>query len=252
MQMIKRISLTVLTMVLMLSMSVPVFALNKEKATAVLEAQKKDGTPVDVTEVDTWFQGRIPATEKRTLKKGTSYTTVGNGGCSYFAAAFMLLKMGELDLLGGESPVTVLDKMEAIDGYLSFGKMDFQRIREAYPNVTCCEYRTPLTGQISDRISQIKEKLDNGYYVIATVVGGVTDGHYIFIDSITENGDMIIGDSAFAGTKWSDTFGAAGSTITDISVFRSSRVNSYDCPSIYEYKDYAEEGKDFSLKAVTL
>jgi len=252
MQMIKRISLTVLTMVLMLSMSVPVFALNKEKATAVLEAQKKDGTPVDVTEVDTWFQGRIPATEKRTLKKGTSYTTVGNGGCSYFAAAFMLLKMGELDLLGGESPVTVLDKMEAIDGYLSFGKMDFQRIREAYPNVTCCEYKTPLTGQISDRISQIKEKLDNGYYVIATVVGGVTDGHYIFIDSITENGHKNIGDRPFAGTKWSDTLGGAGSTNTDISVFRSSRVNSYDCPSIYEYKDYAEEGKDFSLKAVTL
>lgn len=250
--MAKKISIVLLTLVLMLSLQVPVFALNKDKATAVLEEQKKTGKVLDLTEVDTWFQGRIPATEKRTLKKGTSYTSIGNGGCSYFAAAYMLLKMGELDLLGGESPVTVLDKMEAIDGYLTFGKMDFQRIKEAYPHVTCCEYKTPLTGTVPERIEQIREKLDNGYFVIATVVGGVTDGHYIFIDSITSDGDMVIGDSAFNGTKWNDTFGPSGSTITDISVFRSSQVNSYDCPTIYEYKEYLESGKGLSLKAVSL
>ncbi|MBR2189145.1 MAG: hypothetical protein IJ860_07040 [Eubacterium sp.] len=249
--MTKRIWMTLLTLLLIFSMQVPVFALDKEKATAALEKQKKTGV-LDTTEVDTWFQGRIPQTDKRTLKKGTSYTTIGNGGCSYFAAAYMLLKMGDLDLLGGETPVTVLDKMESIDGYLSFGKMDFLRIREVWSDVTCCEYKTPLTGTMPERVEQIREKLDNGYFVIATVVGGVTDGHYIFIDSITDDGDMIIGDSAFGGTRWSDTFGPSGSTITDISVFRSSNVNSYDCPSIYEYKEYLESGKDFSLKPVSL
>ena len=211
--------------------ALPVYAVNQGEALHDIYS----GT-IDTTKVETWLQGSIPA-DNRYLKAGTSSDTVNAGGCSYFAAAYMLLKMGKLDLLSGESPSTVIDKMEAIQGWITFGKMDFNRIGEAFPGVTCREYKTVLPGNTNEeKIALIKQRIDEGYFVILTIAGNTTNGHYIFVDSVTDDGDMIIGDSGANGTKWSDTHGPSGDNIIDYSLFQCENVVPNECPSIYKIK----------------
>ena len=44
-------------------------------------------------------------------------------------------------------------------------------------------------------------------------------GHYLFVDHVLDN-DLVIGDPAFPGTKWSDNWGAHGAQIVKIYCYR--------------------------------
>ena len=46
-----------------------------------------------------------------------------------------------------------------------------------------------------------------------------SEGHYIFIDKVLED-DMIIGDPGYPGTRWSENWGAHGSSIVKIYCYK--------------------------------
>ncbi len=81
--------------------------------------------------------------------------------------------------------------------------------------------------EVTRLMRQMIEK--KGWFLIACVVGDVTnyqneeyysEGHYIFIDSFLKDGDFLIGDSAFPGTRWSDNWGAHGARIVKLYAYR--------------------------------
>ena len=209
-----------------------------ENAQAVMDQFAATGYE-DTSDMTTWYQGRVPSMEGRTLQNNTSTESFMSGGCSYYAAAYMLAAMGYLHTTWGENPLNVINLSEENGLWLSWGKMDYERINEIYPDVTCEGYKIPLSGTAEERIECIKGFIDDGNYVIATIAGGVTTGHYIYIDSVLEDGDMIIGDSAYEGVLWSDTHGPAGAQLIDITVFtdansmNNNSTNFYVEPNIY-------------------
>ncbi len=222
-----------LTLALALLLPQTVLAVDHEKALAAMETLKAGGS-VDYTDPTIWYQGRVPDATGRMLAAGASGDTVAAGGCSYFAAAYMLYRMGELDIEGGETPMTVLDKMESIRGWLTWGKMDFKRISEVYPNVTCTAYKYPVTGMSEpQQIEFIRRKMLQGCFIILCVAGGQTGSHYIFVDSVTADGDMRIGDSAYEGTYWSTSHRPSGTRIVDVTAFRHATKTPANTESIY-------------------
>ena len=231
--------------------STPYTASAFERDMAYYKLRQFEATGVmDTSDPLSWMQGRVPYTPDRYLKAGQSGDLVGSGGCSYFAAAYMLLKMGQLDIRNGEDPITVLDKMEAIKGWLTWGKMDFTRINEAYPEVTCEGYKKRFpTSDFHKQVQLIREMMDQGYFIIVCLDGPHSNGHYIFIDEVLDDDDMVIGDSAYEGTNWNDTHLMAGAYLLDYSLFRCGDLKPAACPSIYkynlqEYNDPARDGWD--------
>ncbi|MBQ0059581.1 MAG: hypothetical protein KBS83_06475 [Lachnospiraceae bacterium] len=196
----------------------------------------------DDTNPASWRQGIVPE-NWRGLKAGESEDTILNGGCSYFAVAYMLLKMGLLDLEHGETPITVIDKMEAVKGWLTWGKMDYTRINEAYPTVTCHAYKAHFkSNDFHQQLDEMRELMKQGYFIIVCLNGDYSNGHYIFVDEITDDDDMIIGDSSYEGTTWSDLHGPWGGYLIDYSLFTCPGADPLTNPSIYDWniwdKDY--------------
>lgn len=230
----------------------PAYAFERDMAYYRLRQYEATGV-MDTSDPLSWMQGRVPYTPDRYLKAGTSGDRVGSGGCSYFAAAYMLLKMGQLDIRNGEDPITVLDKMEAVKGWLTWGKMDYTRINEVYPEVTCEAYKKRFTtANFHEQVNQIRQMMDQGYFVILCLDGPHSNGHYIFVDEVLDDDDMVIGDSAYEGTNWSDTHAMAGAYLVDYTLFRCGDLKPADCLSIYRYNlqelnDPAKAGWDASL-----
>ena len=83
-----------------------------------------------------WWQGVIPADNSLIIPGGYNSDTLSYA-CSYFSAAFMLVKMGLLKPQNGETPITVIDKARAIGAYsTSWGLLDWSRLPEMYPEIT--------------------------------------------------------------------------------------------------------------------
>ncbi|MDO4478594.1 MAG: hypothetical protein Q4B73_06130 [Lachnospiraceae bacterium] len=205
----------------------------------------------DTSNIAAWIQGRVPYAGTRALRAGESDSTVVSGACSYWAAAYMLAKMGQLDVLNGENPMTVLDRAEAIKGWLTFGKMDYTRINEIWPDVTCHGYKRRFpSSDFNKQLAFIQDLMDQGYFVIICIDGINNNGHYIFADSVTEDGDLVIGDSAYEGTMWSDTHGPQASFFVDYSIFTCKDVMPADTPSIYDFNLQANgrmEGSGYGI-----
>ena len=209
-------------------------AYDLDRMTMQLLNRELNGTQ-DTSDIAAWRQGRVPY-NSAALKKNTAESTVYSGGCSYYAASYMLAKMGVLDVAGGENPDTVIEKMEAVDGWLTFGKMDYTRINEAFPEVTCHAYKAGFaSSDFSAQLDEIRNLMAQGYFVILCIDGPGSQGHYIFVDEVTEDGDMVIGDSAYEGTAWSDYFAIAGFYLVDYSIFTCEGRTPDDCPPLYEY-----------------
>lgn len=231
----KRYFLTIIIMLVMAltAGAVPVQAFSRDEVLYAGRLRENGDADYAMTPAS-WMQGTVPYTPDRYLRAGASSDRVGNGGCSYFAAAYMLLKMGQLDIRSGEDPISVLDKMEAVKGWLTWGKMDYERIDEAYPAVTCHGYKVRFSSSDYHRqVEELRQLTEEGYFIICCLDGAYSNGHYIFIDEILDDDDLVIGDSAYEGTNWSDTHGPLGGYLVDYSIFTCRGVKPADTDSIY-------------------
>lgn len=197
-----------------------------------------------------WWQGVIPNDNSYIIPDGYNSDTLSYA-CSYFSAAFMLVKMGLLKPQNGETPITVIDKARAIGAYAtSWGLLDWNRLPEMYPEITVKDvYYDTSKMSMSEIKDLIFERMASGEFVIACITGSDTNGHYIFIDGFNEDGEMIIGDSVREGFRWSDTYGAPGhnNTIVHIETFMCDSKDPFLCPSIYESHEGYESREIYVL-----
>ena len=220
-----------MSMTLILAAPIPVFA-NKHDYSEI-GAGYQQAYAYDVYR---WWQGSIPNDNSRIIP-GSSSSEAITSACSYFAVAYMLVKMDLLRPEWGETPITVVNKAREIGAYAaSWGLLDFTRLTEMYPQITVKDVYYNTSGKsLADVKVLIYDRMSRGEFVIACVAGSDTKGHYIFIDGFDEDGDLVIGDSARPGYRWTDVYGAPGhnNSIVHIETFTCENKVPFLCSSIY-------------------
>ena len=183
-------------------------------------------------------------------------------GCSYYSTFFMLCKAGVMNPLENTAWEFALDCYNRGLSRPNTGYFDPRSIDEMTDGrVTCVDsgnvgsYYEGQSAIASCRnIADVRDLLrrltkENGYFCVACCVGRVTnnkneeyysEGHYIFIDDVLDD-DMIIGDSAFFGSRWSDNWGAHNSRIVKIYCYEAwddsgNKILPSECDSMYRIR----------------
>lgn len=199
-------------------------------------------------------------------------------GCSYYSTFFMLCKMGIMDPLEDTAWEFARDCCDLGLCRRETGYFDPRSIsrmtdgRAAF--VEEGNYGSYYEGQSAiascSSMKDVRDLLrtltqEKGYFCVACCVGTVTDrygneyysnGHYIFIDEVLDD-DMIIGDSAFDGCRWSDNWGAHNDRIVKIYCYEAwdgegNRILPSDCDSMYKVHKKPPEQLLQRLKRVRL
>lgn len=180
-----------------------------------------------------WWQGRIPNTGSETISNKTE-KTIGRAACSSFAFSYMLVKLGYLNPSTGDTPYTHIVKAREKNAFIDGWYYDFSTCGSLYPGLSYAG-RVELTGKTNeDCFSIIKGAMESGKFVVAIVrVDGGTTGHCIFIDGFTEDGDMVIGDSAYNGKYWSDYYGTVSTHFKYMETVTCSGKTPSNTGSIY-------------------
>lgn len=193
-------------------------------------------------DLSTWTQ-RGDSFPQNKLLSVNGDSPISSMGCSYYATFFMLCRMGI------KNPLTDTAWQFAMEcrrkklsregtGYFdprSISKLTGGRVQFVEEGNDPANYYEGQTAVLQcanqDEVTRLMRQMieKKGWFLIACVVGDVTnyqneeyysEGHYIFIDSFLKDGDFLIGDSAFPGTRWSDNWGAHGARIVKLYAYR--------------------------------
>ena len=172
-------------------------------------------------DLSTWTQ-RGDSFPQNKLLSVNGDSPISSMGCSYYATFFMLCRMGIKNPLTDTAWQFAMECRRKKLSREGTGYFDPRSISKLTGG------RVQFVEEGNDRLMrQMIEK--KGWFLIACVVGDVTnyqneeyysEGHYIFIDSFLKDGDFLIGDSAFPGTRWSDNWGAHGARIVKLYAYR--------------------------------
>ena len=205
-----------------------------------LEVQAWDKSkPFNPKDVSSWNQTSEGFPENDSLTLGTSGKTVHRAGCGYFALSSVMVKCGYMDP-EKETPIDLIKKAnkgDVTEADSGGWHLDFNKVSYFNENLSCVNKQILLNDRtIDEALAYVKKQYLEGYFVLICVVSpGVTGGHYLFVDGYDEDGDMIITDSAFNGTKWSTTYGAnPGTYIHYIVVLKDKTKKCNKLPSVYD------------------
>ena len=204
------------------------------------DAEKTSEVGMVRGDLATWTQRGESFEENRELSVNGS-SPLSRMGCSYYATFFMLCKMGlksQLTDTAWEFALECAEKGLAKEGTgyfdprsintLTDGRVEFveEGNYENYYDGQAAIYDCNNTQDVIDLLRFYTEK--RGYFCVVCCLGNVTNyqgleynsaGHYIFVDQVLDD-DLVIGDPAFPGTKWSENWGAHGAQIVKIYCYR--------------------------------
>ena len=209
-------------------------------------------------DLSTWTQ-RDDSFPENAMISVNGRSCLDSMGCSYYATFFMMCKAGAFDPLeytAWEFAKDCYDKglSRSQTGYFeprSADEMTNGRVRFVedgnFGDYYSGQSGIAACGNTQDVIDLLRDLTKKkGYFCVACCVGGVTNsrgeeyysqGHYIFIDDVLRN-DLIIGDSAFDGRKWSDNWGRHNAQIVKIYCYEAfdaqgRKIRPSDCESMY-------------------
>ena len=216
------------------------------------DAQKTAEVGLVRGDLATWTQRGESFEENRELSVNGS-SPLSRMGCSYYATFFMLCRMGLKSPLTDTAWEFALDCAQKGLAREGTGYFDPRSIDEMTDGKACFveegnfeNYYDGIAAvancaSTDDAIELLRVLTEEkGYYCVVCCLGTVTNyqgaeynsaGHYIFVDKVIGN-DLVIGDPAFPGTRWSDNWGAHGGSIV----------------KIYAYKLLDEKGKQIPPK----
>lgn len=231
------------------------------------DAGKVDEEGLVRGDLATWTQrrGSFPQNGELSVDGDSPLSTMG---CSYYATFFMLCRMGIKNPVRDTAWQLALEcKTRNLSregtGYFdprSISQLTQKRVQFVeegnYSNYYDGQAAVGQCQNQEDMYKLIRELIEQkGYFLIACVVGTVTnyqdleyysEGHYIFIDSLLGDGDFMIGDSAFPGTRWSDNWGAHGDSIVKLYAYRlydedGNQIMPEDRQSMYVTRSEGED-----------
>jgi len=227
---------------------------------------KTEDTGLVRGDLSTWTQRRESFEENGEISVNGS-SSLSSMGCSYYATFFMLCKMGlrnQLSDTAWQLAVECASKGLSREGTGYFDPPSISELTDGRAEfVTEGNYDQYYEGQAAiancestqDVIKLLRHLTqEKGYFCVCCVVGTATsysgseyysEGHYIFIDQVLKNGDMVIGDPAFPGTKWSDNWGEHDASIVKIYAYKlldenGNQVHPSQRQSMYVERSYTD------------
>lgn len=227
----KALGAVALSGALLLSCAGPAMAYDAEK-TAEIGMVRGD--------LSTWTQRGESFEENREISVNGS-SPLSRMGCSYYATFFMLCKMGLKSQLTHTAWEFAMECSHAGLAREGTGYFDPRSIDELtngravfveegnYDNYYDGQAAVSQCSSTSDVIKLLRNYTQKkGYFCVVCCLGTVTNyqgaeynsaGHYIFVDQVLDN-DLVIGDPAFPGTRWSENWGAHGASIVKIYCYK--------------------------------
>lgn len=211
-----------------------------------------EGDVFDEDKVETWTQWGYPELSQQLIRPGGN--TVSSSACGYFALTSAILKEGTYDK--DFNPEKMIDLAKEYKMWNnSWGHFNFQRIEELGVGLKLPkihefknakrhgdEYYWSIDGNWESKQDTIRKLWNEGYYILLCLRNERTNGHYVFVDYVDENGRIRITDSAYKGT-WIDEayFGEFNYMIV---LESTNGVKSNKQESVY--KDFDKESKEFN------
>ena len=219
-------------------------------------------------DLSTWTQ-RGDSFPQNKLLSVDGDSPISSMGCSYYATFFMLCRMGIKNPLTDTAWQFAMEckrKKLSREGTGYFGPRSISKLTDGrvrfveegndpnnYYEGQSAVQQCANQDEVTRLMRQMVEK--KGWFLIACVVGDVTnyqneeyysEGHYIFIDSFLKDGDFLIGDSAFPGTRWSDNWGAHNARIVKLYAYRlldenGKQIRPSERQSMYIVRSWDED-----------
>lgn len=170
----------------------------------------------DVNKIETWNQYYYDDFSHERIRPD-SPTTVGDAACGYFALATAAVKEGTVD--ESFNPEVFLNAVREKEAWnTTYGHFNFHRVEEfdiglKLPEITKFgnavrgnsgdAYYWSISGDWESKMDTVRDLWKEGYYIILCLTNSRTNGHYVFVDYVDEDGRIRMTDSAFIGT-WID------------------------------------------------
>ncbi len=136
---------------------------------------------------------------------GTSSHTIGQSGCLATSIAMLIAKAGVSTNVNGEfNPGTFVEALNSINGF-DGANLLWSKVTEVAPSFVFGENIIVHNYSREQKLSKIKELLDNGYAVVAEVKGN-TGQHWVAIDNVTRD-EVIMMDPASTSTIMWEQYG---------------------------------------------
>lgn len=136
-------------------------------------------------EYASWLQG---GQSWSGISLGNSSHNIGSAGCLVTSVAMLIAKSGVDTTVDGDfNPGSFVKKMNSSGGF-SGANFVWAAVSNAAPNFNFVGKKYISGYAKSQKLSEIKSLLDQGYYVVAEVKGN-TGQHWVAIDSV--NGDTV-------------------------------------------------------------
>ena len=129
------------------------------------------------------------------LTLGNSYDDMNNSGCLVTAIATLMVHSGSADE-STMDPGKLCTYLSNNGGFTSNGELYWDKVNGAVEGFSVSNYKVPLSGSRYDKLAQIKDYINRGYYVIVSVGGGA---HWVAVDGVTSDGNnLAIFDPAYS------------------------------------------------------
>lgn len=152
--------------------------------------------------------------------------------CMIHAATFVQIKTGYKPI--GYTPYDLFQTLEATNayayGFADYAKIDWGNDWQMLPG--------DGGDAFSYRSASYQDAVDAWYkgYMVVMRVMSPAGAHQIAIDTILDDGTMIIFDSGFANQKFSDTY--SKSDVRDIVLYKSKTgKKAYNLPTLYNHRN---------------
>lgn len=200
----------------------------------------------------TFHQYTYPMANQTLLRPGGELASTSS--CGYFSLGFALMKSESIP-----KDYNILDLVKTAREHgmqnTSWGHFDWSRLHElnlglkqsditSYENVFISQGNWFLNGSKETQKETLKKLMREGKYVIVCVRSPKTEGHYVFLDYIDENGDIRMVDSGFEGSYLSEY--DDGEISYAIVLESTEGKMSYDMLNLYE--DYDDSSKKDNQK----
>ena len=200
-------------------------------------------------EIITYSQGGSTPWAGKVIRESTG-TTVKEMGCSYLSAYYMLIatkvwafpQKNPWDLISlckDKSYYAADSPGLCYFGYQDIAKITNNRIKLVSAEDSAASGASVGSDSLHKRIQELM--LKKGYFCIMCVVGGPTQGHYIYIDDPTDK-NWVIGDSGFFGSKINDAY-SSGVTCAKLRVYKLLDDKGKQIKWSKDYSMYGNKGE---------
>lgn len=137
------------------------------------------------------------------IRMGNSSGTIGNIGCLVTSIAILIEKSGCNTIINPFNPGIFVEELNKHNGFSNSGNLQYAAINKVVPNFKYVGNKNLRDKSKEEKLSIIKQYLNQGYYITAEVKGA-TPGHqhWVAVISVEDNDVMMVDPGSNQTIMW--------------------------------------------------